>query len=34
MTNSYVSLDVFKGEGVMNIVGDGGTGGCCRCWRA
>ena len=24
MTNSYVSLDVFKGEGVMNIVGDGG----------
>ena len=26
MTNSYVSLDVFKGEGVMNIVGDGGDG--------
>ena len=24
MTNSYVSLDVFKGEGVLNIVGDGG----------
>ena len=24
MTNSYVSLDVFKGEGVMNIAGDGG----------
>ena len=26
MTNSYVSLDVFKGEGVMNIAGDGGDG--------
>ena len=26
MTNSYVSLDVLKGEGVMNIVGDGGDG--------
>ena len=26
MTNSYVSLDVFKGEGVMNIAGDGGNG--------
>ena len=24
MANSYVSLDVFKGEGVLNIVGDGG----------
>ena len=24
MTNSYVSLDVFKGEGVLNIAGDGG----------
>ena len=24
MTNSYVSLGVFKGEGVMNIAGDGG----------
>ena len=24
MTNSYVSLDVFKDEGVLNIAGDGG----------
>ncbi len=24
MTNSYVSLDVFKGSGVMDIAGDGG----------
>ena len=24
MMNSYVSLDVFKDEGVLNIAGDGG----------
>ena len=26
MANSYVSLDVFKGEGVLNMTGEGGDG--------